>query len=128
MRWEYLRLREDDTMQHCPAVDADGAVTGHIVIGVKAWFDEHPEERIALGWTKHIMYDYDEIKERWPHNPQTQVLVRTTKQVDEWTIEDEYHVLEKSEEALLMEEIFNTSGLYVPAGHVILDGNGGVLV
>lgn len=128
MNWTYVRLKEDGTIQNCPAVDAEGEVTGHIVIGVKQWFDEHPDERIRLGWIKHISYDYDEIKEKWPHNPQSQILIRTTKQVDEYRVEDVYHAVDKSEEAMLMEEIFNTAGLYVPSGHVILDGNGGVLV
>lgn len=129
MHWTYERLDENGNVQHCPAVDADGKVTGHIVIGVKQWFDEHPDERVRLGWVKHVSYDYDEIREMCPsYNPQSQMLIRTTRQVDEHTVEDVYHAVDKSEEAMLMEEIFNTAGLYVPSGHVILDGNGGVLV
>lgn len=128
MQWTYERLRDDGTMQYCPAIDSDGSVTGHIVINVKAWFDEHPEERIARGWIKHVSYDPEEVKERWPHNPQTQLLVHSVVQVDEHTIEDAYHVIDKSEESKLMEDIFGTTGLYVSVGHVILDGQGGVIV
>ena len=128
MNWTYERLDENGNVQHCPMVDADGSVTGRVVINVKAWFDENPDERIARGWVKHISYDYDEIKEMCPHDPQTQLLVRSTRQVDEHTIEDAFHAIDKSEEAMLMEDIFNTAGLYVPTGHVILDGHGGVIV
>lgn len=128
MYWTYERLDENGYAQRCPAVDADGEVTGHIVINVKAWFDENPEERKRLGWVKHVMWEYEEIKERFPYDPTTQVLVKSVRNVDEWTVEDAYHALDKSEEAMLLEEIFQTAGLYVPTGNVILDGNGGVIV
>ena len=128
MQWTYERLRDDGTMQYCPAIDSDGSVTGHIVINVKAWFDEHPEERIARGWIKHVSYELDEIKERWPYDPQRQVLLKCPRRIDEHTIEDDYRPIDKSEEAMLMEEIYNTAWFYVPIGHVILDGQGGVIV
>ena len=128
MYWRYERLDEDGNMQYCPAVDVTGEVTGRVVIGVKSWFDENPDERIARGWTKHIHYELDEIKERWPYDPQRQVLLNFPRRIDEHTVEDDYRVIDKSEEFMLMEELYNTAGFYVPTGHVILDGNGGVIV
>ncbi|MBR3385475.1 MAG: hypothetical protein IKG69_09810 [Atopobiaceae bacterium] len=110
MNWEYVRLKEDGTIEHCPTYDYDGSITGKIVVNVKAYFDENPSERIRLGWTKHLKLNKDEIREQvgdW--NRQTQYLTRTTKQVDEWTIEDVYHVHDKSEQMLLLEEIAETS-------------------
>ena len=111
MDHEYLRLKEDGTIEHCPTYDYDGSVTGKIVVNVKAYFDENPDERKRLGWIKHIRHNKDEIREQvgdW--NSQTQYLTRTTRQVDEWTIEDVYHVHDKSEQMLLLEEIAETSG------------------
>lgn len=128
MKWTYERMREDGTLQRCPAIDADGSVTGHVVINVKAWMDENPEERKRLGWVKHISYDYDEIKEMVDYDPQTQIIVTATQQVDEWTVEDIYHVIDKSEEMMRMEALLETANVYVPSGHVILDAQGGVLV
>ena len=128
MYWTYERLDENGNIQHCPANDVTGEVTGRIVIGVKQWFDENPEERIARGWIKHIKYEYKEVREMYPFDLQTQVLVQSIRNIDEHTIEDVYHVLDKSEEAMLLEEVYNTTGLYIPTGNVILDGNGGVLV
>ena len=113
MDHEYLRLKEDGTIEHCPTYDYDGSVIGKIVVNVKAYFDENPEERKRLGWIKHIRHNKDEIREQvgdW--NRQTQYLTRTTKQVDEWTIEDVYHVHDKSEQMLLLEEIAETGGSF----------------
>ena len=47
-KWSYEKL-ENGKMKHCPVNDYDGSVTGHIVFGVAAWFDENPEERKRLG-------------------------------------------------------------------------------
>ena len=131
MHWTYERLREDGTVQRCPAMDVDGSVTGLVgqaVINVKAWFDENPAEARRLGWTKHISREWDEIKDEIDYNPQTQILTTSTQQVDEWTIEDTYHVIDKSEEMMRMEALLETANVYVPSGHVILDAQGGVLV
>ena len=103
--WRYEKLKENYEVEFCPQDDKDGSVTGHIVMNVTAWFDENPEERIRLGWIKHITHDTDEIE----YNHQTQFLVRSTKQIDEYTIEDEYHVLDKSEEQLLFEEMLSVA-------------------
>ena len=56
----YEKLDENYKMKYCPAHDYDGSVTGHIVINVKAWFDENPEERKRLGWIKHLYYESNE--------------------------------------------------------------------
>lgn len=124
MNWSYVRLKEDGTIESCPPCDYDGSVTGKIVVGVKAYFDENPEEARRLGWTKHITHSKDEIKERvgdW--NPQTQYLTRTTKQVDEWTIEDVYHVHDKSEQMLLLEELAETTDTWsFGTGRIMLFG------
>lgn len=106
MDWSYEKLTEQYELKTCPINDYDGSVTGHIVYNVHAWFDENPEERKRLGWIKHIRHSDEEIREivgDW--NPQTQNLVTTQKQIDEWTVEDTYHVLDKSEEQLLFEEM-----------------------
>lgn len=108
MTYDYEKLDENLNIKYCPMNDFDGSITGRIVIGIKAWFDENPEERKRLGWIKHIKYTNDEIKEKWPHNAQTQYLMRTTKQIDPYTIEDEYHVADKSEEMMLLEDLLES--------------------
>ena len=106
MNWSYEKLDDQYEMKSCPSNDYDGSVTGHIVYNVHAWFDENPDERKRLGWIKHIRHSDEEIREivgSW--NPQTQNLVTTPIQIDDWTVEDTYHVLDKSEEQLLFEEM-----------------------
>lgn len=107
MNWYYERMKADGAVEeiHVHTNDTDGSITGRVVINVKAWFDENPEERIRLGWTKHITFDENEVKERWPHNSQSQYLVKTIVQVDDYTVEDTYYVMDKSEEQMLLEEI-----------------------
>lgn len=107
MNWFYERLKADGTVERAEdgRNDTDGSITGRIVINVKAWFDENPEERIRRGWTKHIIFDDKEIKERWPHNSQSQYLMKTSVQVDDYTVEDTYNVMDKSEELMLLEEL-----------------------
>lgn len=106
MRHSYMRLKEDGTIEHCPTYDYDGSITGKIVVNVNAYFDENPDERKRLGWIKHIEHTKDEIAEQvgeWDR--QRQYLVRSLKTIDEWTVEDVYHVMDKSEEMMLLEEI-----------------------
>ena len=99
--WRYEKLDENMKVITCPQDDKDGSVTGHIVMNAPAWFDENPKERIRLGWIKHITHDDEDIE----YNRQTQYTVRTLKQIDEYTIEDEYKILNKSEDQMLIEEI-----------------------
>lgn len=100
-KWEYEKLDENGKIKYCPINDYDGKITGHIVFGVKAWFDENPEERKRLGWVKHIHHDTKNIE----YNKRTQYLKRGTKQIDEYTVEDVYHVMDKSEEMMRLEEL-----------------------
>ena len=99
--WRYEKLDENGKVKHAPVHDMDGKVTGRIVYNLKAWLDEHPEERKALGWIKHIMPDTKDL----PFNRQTQYLRISYRQVDPYTLEDEYEVLDKTEEMLLREEM-----------------------
>lgn len=118
MDWSYEKLTEQYELKTCPTNDYDGSVTGHIVYNVPAWFDENPEERKRLGWIKHIRHSKEEIREivgGW--NPQTQNLVTTLKQIDEWTVEDTYHVLDKSEDQLLFEEMLAVSSPAIYTGN-----------
>ena len=96
--WQYEKILDDGkikvvTVNHN---DFDGKITGHIVFGVKAWFDENPEERIRLGWTKHIKHNTKFIE----HNKQTQYLEKTVKIIDSLTVEDVYTVRDKTEEMM----------------------------
>lgn len=88
-------------------IDHDRSITGKFVVNVKAYFDENPEERIRLGWTKHIHPDASLIYDR-----QTQYLVTLPKQVDAFTIVDEYHALPKTEEMLELEEMLESIGVW----------------
>lgn len=100
-KWRYERLNDKGKIEYAPMNDYDGKVTGHIVFGVKAWFDEHPEERKRLGWIKHIVHETKDIE----YNHQTQYLSRSTRQVDDYTVEDEYTVMDKSAEMMRLEEL-----------------------
>lgn len=102
--WVYEKLQEDGkiktiAMNHN---DFDGKITGHIVFGVKEWFDENPEERIRLGWTKHIKHNPE--KYGIEYNKQTQYLEKTVHQIDAYTCEDVYAVKDKTEDMMRREE------------------------
>ncbi len=101
----YEKLDENQKLISCPHKDTDGSITGHIVFGVPQYFDENPEERIRLGWVKHILKSRQEVE----YDPQTQYLVKSIRQIDEHTVEDEYHVMEKSEEMLWLEELLTVA-------------------
>ena len=112
MTWTYERLKEDGTIEYLPINDTDGSITGKIILGVKQWFDENPDEYKARGWIKHIQHSDEEIKEIiGDYNPQTQYITTTQKMIDEYTVEDTYNVGDKSEEMLLFEELANTLGI-----------------
>lgn len=102
-RWQYEKLDENGKKQIVGSYtnDSDAKITGKYVINVKAYFDENPGERIRLGWTKHITYDQPDIE----YNRQTQFLITTQRQVDEYTVEDVYYVIDKSEDQLAFEEM-----------------------
>ena len=96
----YYEKFENDKIIRCPMDDKDGSICGRIVIGLPRWFDENPEERKRLGWIKHITHDTDEIE----FDRQTQFLLKSIQQIDEYTIEDVYHVRDKCEEQMLFDE------------------------
>lgn len=107
MVWDYEKLDADGrkiTVNNY-TIDSKKEYTGKFVFNVKAYFDEHPDVWMAGGWTKHISYEPKEIKQRWPHNTQTQVLLKGINRVDEHTIEDVYYVLDKSEEMMRLQEL-----------------------
>lgn len=113
-RMKYVGIYQNDT---------DGKITGHIIMNVKAWFDENPEERIRLGWTKHITYDKPQDT-GVEYDPQTQYYKITQRQIDEYTVEDVYHVKDKAEDQLLFEEMLATAqngGVY-SGGITIIGG------
>lgn len=88
-------------------IDHDKSITGKFVVNVKAYFDENPDERIRLGWTKHIHPDSSLV-----YDKQTHYLVTLPKQIDEYTIEDQYYALPKSEDMLELQEMLESLGVY----------------
>lgn len=101
MNWDYQKMDETGKIIHCPMNDTNGSVTGRIVFNVKAWFDENPEERKRLGWIKVIKPDESEIV----YDKQTQYLETSMREIDEYTCELVYHVMDKSPEMLRLEEL-----------------------
>ena len=107
MNWDYEKLDENGkkvTVNNY-TIDSKKEYTGRFVFNVKAWFDENPDEWKTRGWTKHITHSAEEIREKWPHNAQTQILLKGTRRIDEYTVEDDYHVVDKSEEMLRLQEL-----------------------
>lgn len=88
-------------------IDHDKSITGKFIVNVRAYFDENPDERIRLGWTKHIHPDNTLL-----YDKQTHYLVTLPRQVDEYTIVDEYHALPKTEEMLELEEMLESLGVW----------------
>ena len=109
-KWDAEKLE----MQYCPTDDKDGSVTGKFILNVPKYFDENPEERIRLGWIKHITHSEADVE----YNKQTQFVIWTTKQIDPYTIEDEAHILDKSEDQLAFEEMLSVAswGTYTVGG------------
>lgn len=109
----YEKLDEKMDLIRCPQDDKDGSIVQKmvngvplVVLNVPIYFDEHPEERKRLGWVKHITHDPETEVE---YNKQTQFLVKSTVPVDEYTVEDTYHVLDKSEEQLAFEDMLSVA-------------------
>ena len=101
-KWTYEQIDpETGKIKYAPTNDPTGEITGRHVFGLTAWFDEHPEERIALGWIKHIRTNAKDID----YNRQTQYLARSVRWIDDYTCEDVYHVMDKSEEMMRLEEL-----------------------
>lgn len=90
----------------CPMDDKDKKITGKCILNLPKWFDENPEERKRLGWIKHIRHTSDEILD---FDPQTEFVVKSVKTVDEHTVEDVLHVMQKSEDQLAFEEMLSVA-------------------
>jgi hypothetical protein len=126
MTWDYEKLDENLKRQWLPINDFDGKITGKIVFGVKAWMDENPEERKARGWIKHIHFEKKEMDEKWPYNPRTQYRLQSLKRIDEWTVEDDYHIIDKSEEMMQLEELLGVVNAFGDDDSVITFGGVGL--
>ena len=105
-RWTYEKMGDDGNIKYCPVNDPNGEITGKFIMNLREYFDENPAERIRLGWIKHIRHDPAEIL----YNKQTHYLIGSNIKVDEYTIEDNYHVFEKTEEMMLLEEMLEAMG------------------
>lgn len=119
LRWNYEKLDENYDIKEVSEYtnDTDGTITGHFVFNVKAWFDENPEERKKLGWIKHIFHDTKEIQ----YNRQSQYLISGLRVIDDYTVEDEYHVMDKSAEMMRLEELITS----IDAVNIIIGGEVG---
>ena len=105
--WYYEKFDEEKlSTKRLPMNDLDGSIAGKIIMNLPEYFDENPEERKCLGWVKHITKDIREME----YNRQTQYYVRTVKTIDDYTVEDVYHIMDKSEEMLLLEELLEAVG------------------
>ena len=107
VKWEYVKLDEKGEIKYLPGADIDGSITGHVVFGLKAWMDENPEERKRLGWIKHFENSSDDIE----YNKQTQYLVHGLRMIDEYTAENVFYVMDKTEEMLLLEDMLESLGI-----------------
>lgn len=103
--WHYEKIDEEGKLKTAPPNDYDGKITGRIVFGVTFWFDENPEERKRLGWVKHITHNPKNLN--LDYDPVTQYLVKSVDIIDEYTVEDHYHVIDKSEEQMRLSELLN---------------------
>lgn len=100
--WHYERLNEEGRVITAPVNDTEGKYTGgRIVYGVEAWLDENPEEARRLGWVKHITHSTKEIE----YDRATQYLARQVRVIDDYTVEDVYHIMNKSAEMMRLEEL-----------------------
>lgn len=103
-KYSYIKF-ENGVIKLLPINDPDGKVVpGKHIINLKEWMDENPEERKKLGWIKQIHRDPKEIV----YNKQTQYLQRYSRQIDPYTIQNEYIVVDKAEEMMLLAEMMET--------------------
>jgi hypothetical protein len=98
--WTYEKM-QDGKIKTAPRNDYDGSITGAPRFEVKQWFDENPDEARRLGWVKHIQHNIDKYVE---YNKLTQYVMVSHKYIDNFTYEDEYHVLDKTEEMMRNQE------------------------
>lgn len=112
--WYYEHYNAKGNLVNVKSNDYDGKITGKIIFNVPAYFDENPEEARRLGYIKHITHSVKEIREMFPDIDQcTQCVVRSVRAIDEYTVEDVYHVIDKSEEMMLHAELGNIGDVYI---------------
>lgn len=102
MYWIYEKLDENHEPKFLPQNDWNGEITGKIIIDLKSYFDENPELRKSLGWVKHIKLEKDDYEN---FDSQTQNIIISSKKIDDYTIQDEYYIINKTEEQMLYEEL-----------------------
>lgn len=107
--WKYEKYDKDFNRTACPMNDKDGSITGKVIINLKAYFDENPDERKKLGWIKHYYYDIEEIEEMY--DKQTQYYETKSKIIDDYTMVDEVMVFDKTEDMLAHEEMYGVRAL-----------------
>lgn len=117
-KWYYEKLDEEGKIKRCPMNDGKGEITGKLIINLPAYFDENPEERIKLGWIKHIEHYPSEIE----YDRQSQYLMKSVNQIDEHTVEDEYSVFDKTEEMMLLEEMLDCVNWGGSGGGIVFVG------
>ena len=127
MRWDYVRLNEKGQKVYLPMNDLDGKITGKCVLNVKAWFDEHPDEWKKRGWIKRIHHDPEDQINNLEELLLDHYLVNGVREIDQYTVEDAWRILPKSEEMMVFEDMANALGLTISMGSVERDGNGGII-
>jgi hypothetical protein len=100
-KWYYEKLDEKGHIKYAPMNDADGKITGRHIFNLPAWFDENPEERKRLGWTKHIKHNTKDIE----YDRATQYLINAPKSIDPYTVEDDWKIMTRSEEQMRLSEL-----------------------
>lgn len=112
--WYYEHYNDKGKLVRAKMNDYDGKITGHIVFNIDAYFDENPDEARRLGYIKHITHSPKEIKAMFPDLDRcTQCVVASVKVIDDYTVEDVYHVVDKSEEMMLYAELSSVGDVYV---------------
>ena len=105
----YEKLDENMDLKRLPMNDYDGSITGKFVMNLPAYFDENPDEQRRLGWIKHITHEEEDDPARPEYDLQTQYLIKSVRQIDDYTVEDVFHVMDKSEEQMLLEEMLEVT-------------------
>lgn len=103
LKWHYEKLDEDGRVQYAPMNDADAKITGRHVFNLPAWLDENPEECKRLGYIKHIDHATKDIE----YDRATQYLVNAPRRIDEYTVEDNWQVVNLSEEQMRLKEVLS---------------------
>lgn len=101
LRYRYEKLDENGRIKTAPMNDADGKITGRHVFNLKAWLDENPDEARRLGYIKHITRPTKDIE----YNHATQYLVNSPRRIDEYTVEDDWKIMDMSEEQMRLAEL-----------------------